>query len=138
MREKGKRSKNIISSFSYPLEKIEVIELAEEEAKSRGMSLSQYIVSTFEEQQHKKNEIGQEKNPIQVTYHATQEKSTAKTYNTLDYFIEKGFVTKDYFREELRDKPIEQVQRISALGRTINEAAEIVISIARNGKYTIH
>lgn len=49
------RKKNVITSFSYPIEKIAAVEEAEDYARSKGMSLSELIITCFEGIQQEKN-----------------------------------------------------------------------------------
>lgn len=63
------KNKNVITSFSYPLEKVDVIELAEDRAKSEGKSLSQYIVSLMENEQKKELALT---NPTNIQYDKRQ------------------------------------------------------------------
>jgi hypothetical protein len=132
----GKRSKNIISSFSYPLEKIAVIELAEEEAKSKGMSLSQYIVSTFEENQQRKNAIGSDSNPINISYNPSRQEEV-KAKNTLDYYIDKRLVTQKYFLEEYKEKDDQTLDRYEALTLTMHSAVKQTKYYRKTGKYLV-
>src|SRR5262245_24995930 len=42
------RKKNIITSFSYPVDKVDVVEIAEDYARSKGWSLSELIINCLE------------------------------------------------------------------------------------------
>lgn len=123
----GKRSRNIISSFSYPVEKIEIIEQAEEAAKAKGMSLSQYIVSTFEQMQ--KNLKGSE-TPISVEYRALHQEP-------LDKYLDERFVTIQQFIEEFKQTDDKRLERYQALGYTIAAAAKQVSYHRATGKYLL-
>jgi hypothetical protein len=103
-----------------------------------GLSVSEGIRQLME-QELEKNEIGQSSNPISVNFGLNY--STAKRNslaNTMDYYIEKGLVTKQHIKEEIKGKPLNQLERISAFGRTINATAELEIGYVKTGKYTIH
>jgi hypothetical protein len=48
--------KTIVTSFSYSTEKLDIIEQAEDLAKRRGLSFSQFIISLMEDQVQKNRE----------------------------------------------------------------------------------
>jgi hypothetical protein len=123
------KNKNVITSFSYPIEKVDVIELAEDRAKSEGKSLSQYIVSLMENEQ--KNPIGLDSNPIAVKF------LESKFTNSLDYYLDNGFVTKQYWKKELEGSPNEKLEKLEAFGLTITETCRQVKHFKNTGRYLV-
>jgi hypothetical protein len=58
------RKKNIITSFSYPVDKVDIVEIAEDYAKSKGLSLSELIIECFGNLQEKNEEANHDLSAI--------------------------------------------------------------------------
>ncbi|HSX48667.1 MAG TPA: hypothetical protein VLE44_00215 [Candidatus Saccharimonadales bacterium] len=106
----------------------EFLELCRTERKSISEKVTEMI-----QQELEKNVIGLN-NPINVGY---QDSSLSKGNNTLDSYIDKGFVTVNHFQQDFKQKENERLERYAALGKTIAKAAEQIIYFKKNGKYQI-
>ena len=117
------KNKSIIQSFCYPLDKIQVIEQAEEKAKEQGLSLSQYIVRTLEANQ--KNEVGRE-NPLNISYNIYD------LYNCLNLSLDKFIDAKDA-KQLIENIPKEQLPIAFSNSKKLNQQ----IQFKMHGKITV-
>jgi hypothetical protein len=96
-----------------------------------GISLSEGIRQLMD-QELEKNAVGQS-NPIAVNYDFSAKRSIG--YNTLDYYLDNGFVTKQYWRKELENHPNEKLEKLEAFGLTITETCRQVKHFKNTGRY---
>src|SRR5690242_4343037 len=121
------------TSTSLSLEKqmlADFLDLCHKERKTLTEKLNEMVQEELE-----KNAIGNETNPIAIPYKNTVLSQEGR--NTLDYYIDKGYVTQKHFISEFMEKPEELLNRYQALGVTIAAAVKQVSYHRRTGKYLI-
>jgi hypothetical protein len=96
-----------------------------------GISTSEGIRQLME-QELEKNAIGLV-NPIAVNFNAKRSIGN----NSLDYYIDNGFVTKQYWKKELENHPNEKLEKLEAFGLTITETCRQVKHFKNTGKYLV-
>jgi hypothetical protein len=99
--------------------------------QEHNISLSEGIRQLMT-QELEKNAVGLE-NPIAVNYDFSAKRSIG--YNTLDYYLDNGFVTKQYWRKELENHPNEKLEKLEAFGLTITETCRQVKHFKNTGRY---
>lgn len=103
-----------------------------ESCRKKGQSISERFTE-FMTEELQKNAIGSDSNPINVDYYIT---TSGK--NTLDSYIDKGFVTINHFQQDFKQvKENQKLELYAALGKTITRAAEQIIYFNKNGRYQI-
>lgn len=101
--------------------------LCDKERKSISLKFKELM-----EEEIQKNEIGHV-NPISIEYISPHAKKSDN--NTLDTYIQKGFITRNHFIEQFREKDIDTLDKYRALGTTISISAMAVSQYKRTGKY---
>lgn len=122
------RNRNIITSFSYPTDKIGIMENAEEDARSRGMSMSEYILYLLEAAQ--KN-LKSHENPIGVDFSGFHQEP-------LDHYLNNNIISIDQWREiAKKETDVNKVRRLEGLASTMKKAYNNQIYFIENGRHII-
>src|SRR5262245_21501389 len=87
-------SKSMVQTFSYPVNKAEMIEKAAKIAKADGVSFSEFLVSLVEEEVRKKVKGEESPNPLNLpssnnTYVLNPKKSLESENMSLDQWVNK-------------------------------------------------
>jgi hypothetical protein len=98
-------------------------QLCDKESKSVSLKLKEMI-----EQELEKNVMGLH-NPIAINF------ARPCANNSLDYYIDNGFVTKQYWKKELENNSNEKLEKIEAFGLTITETCKQIKHFKTTGRY---
>ena len=102
-----------------------------EQCRKQGLTISERFTE-FMREELEKNAVGHDSNPISITYGC---QANPKSSNTLDYYLDNGFVTRDYWKKKLeRDDP-EKWTRVENLGTILVQTCKQLKYYNQTGRW---